>query len=277
MQDHQRLLAELVAKCTVHLQLRDAHGSGTIVSADGNVLTAAHVVGLPGEVVIVHLQNGRGVMGRVLGVDLEHDLALVRLSERGPWPFLDLADDLPPTQGQWCAAAGHPGGMDTQRGVVFRVGRVLHSGELLKTDCELIGGDSGGPLVDMRGRVLGVHSRIGVSVLTNLHVPAATVRENWEGLVSGKVLKGRSHLGIRGDKEAGDCVVKSVTPDSPADLAGILPGDQITHFDGQRIRRFAELMALVQTREPGETIVLDLVRDEQTLQLEVTIGDRHGG
>ena len=277
MQDHLQRLAEKVGECTVHLRMGDAHGSGTIVRPEGIVLTAAHVVGLPRELVVVHFQDGRAVMGHVLGVDLGNDLALVQLDERGPWPYLDLAQDAKFSRGQWCAAAGHPGGFDVERGVVFRVGRILHAGGLLRTDCELIGGDSGGPLIDMKGQVIGVHSRIGISVLTNLHVPSTAVADSWEGLSSGKVLRGRAHLGIRANKETMDCIVTQVMPGSAAETAGIEIGDQITHFDGQRIRRFAELMAIVQTRDPGDQVTLGILRNGRDLELDVTIGESHGG
>lgn len=277
MQEHLQKLAEKVGECTVHLRMGDAHGSGTLVSPDGIVLTAAHVVGLPRELVIVHFQDGRAVMGHVLGVDLGHDIALVQLNERGPWPFLELARDATFSRGQWCAAAGHPGGFELERGVVFRVGRILHAGNLLRTDCELIGGDSGGPLVDMQGRVIGVHSRIGISVLTNLHVPSNSVADSWDGMVSGKILRGRAHLGIKANKEAMDCVVTEVIRGSAAEEAGLAVGDQITHFDGQRIRRFAELMAIVQTREPGDRVTLGILRSGKELELDVMIGESHGG
>jgi serine protease Do len=277
MQEHLQRLAEKVGECTVHLRMGDAHGSGTLVRPEGIVLTAAHVVGLPRERVVVQFQDGRAVMGQVLGVDLGNDLALVQLNDRGPWPYLDLATNPVFSRGQWCAAAGHPGGFDLDRGLVFRVGRILHAGALLRTDCELIGGDSGGPLVDMKGQVIGVHSRIGISVLTNLHVPSTAVTDSWDGLASGKVLRGRAHLGIKASKEAMDCVVTQVMPGSAAEEAGIEVGDQITHFDGQRIRRFAELMAIVQTRDPGDQVTLGILRNGRDLELNVTIGESHGG
>ncbi len=195
MQSHITDLAQAVRQCTVSVQCGSAHGSGVIVSEEGYVLDGSPRRRPPDRRVRVILNDGRTVLGKSLGMHLELDAGLIKLDDDGPWPYLKMSRSPRVDAGQWCAAAGHPGGYDFERGPVFRLGRVLTplvDGELIRTDCQLVGGDSGGPLVDMRGQVIGIHSRIGVSLANNLHVPISTYRENWQGLVDGRLWQSRA-------------------------------------------------------------------------------------
>ena len=99
------------------------------------------------------------------------------------------SDDIKP--GTWCMALGHPGGIQQGRTPPIRLGRVLNSGKgarFLVTDATVISGDSGGPLFDLEGRVIGVHSNIGMNVNQNQHVPIDVYREQWNDLLAGKAI-----------------------------------------------------------------------------------------
>ncbi len=277
MQGYVRKLADFVIERTVSVQIGSAFGSGVIVSEKGLILTAAHVSGSPGRAALIRLQDGRLVRGESLGLNRPLDAGMIRITDPGPWPFLKVGNSDRVKKGQWVAATGHPGGYEPNRGPVFRLGRVLEvmrDGSLLRTDCQLAGGDSGGPLVDMRGRVVGIHSRIGVSLANNLHVPTSAYRENWDALVSKTIEPGSSYIGVQGEARASDARVVSVTKDSPAARAGMQAGDVIVRFGGQPVRSFNELIHLVQLRKPGESVSLEFKRDGNSQQATIRIGDR---
>lgn len=274
MDRHMTRLIQAVRPAVLHLRIGASHGSGVLISPEGHVLTAAHVVGAPDKQVTAQFPDGRTVVGTTLGVDLEHDICLLRLSGTGPWPYVPLSTKARLSVGQWCVALGHPGGFDLERGPVARLGRLLEVDDVFRTDCQLIGGDSGGPLLDMEGRLVGIHSRIGTSLANNLHVPAQYVREAWEELNRKEVLRGPSYIGVRGDATAPECVIRSVTSGSPASRAGIKVGDVVTHFCGQRIWSISELVMLVQMRRPGERVFLEIKRQGHERRIEFRIGRR---
>ena len=170
-------------------------GSGVIVSADGLILTAAHVVdaagGEEGEggAVDVVLPDGRQVKGKVLGRDRNRDSAMVQIEEGKDWPFAEPARADSVEKGEWCIAMGHPGGFDIQRGAPVRVGRLWKANDkaFYRSDCTVSGGDSGGPLFDLEGRVIGIHSNISMDVSENRHVPIGVFHDEWDRLKKGEV------------------------------------------------------------------------------------------
>ena len=274
MDAHQQALAEKLLAATVSVQLGPAFGSGVIVSEDGLVLTAAHVASEPGRRALIRLANGKRLYGKSLGVHRPLDAGMLKIDDDVDVPFLKLANTLRLEEGQWCAASGHPGGFDADRGAVFRVGRILDVGALIRTDCQLAGGDSGGPLVNMQGEVIGIHSRIGISLSNNLHAPATSFVENWEGLLAGDIWRGSAYLGVVADQRTTNAIVGEVTAGSPAARAGISAGDIITRFAGQKVHSFRELVNVVQLRRPGEWVEVELTRGDQTLTLDVKVGRR---
>jgi len=171
---HVKDLANRVAPAVVAVRINGATGSGVVISEDGLVLTAAHVGGEPNRDVHFTFPDGRTARGKTLGMNHEMDAGLMKITDKGHWPHLDIGDLAQARLGDWVLALGHPGGFDPQRPTVLRLGRIIRLGTgWLQTDCALIGGDSGGPLIDMQGRVIGIHSRISDSVAENFHVPIA--------------------------------------------------------------------------------------------------------
>ena len=279
MEQHQRALSAKVVDCTVGIVVGSSHGSGVIISADGYVLTAAHVAGSPNRRASVILPNGKVVSGRSLGLYRTLDAGLVKIDSPGPWPYAELAEEDEVKIGQWCLATGHPGGFEEGRSPVVRIGRVLLKDRFaITTDCTLVGGDSGGPLFDMEGRVIGINSRIGRFLTTNMHVPVAAYREAWDRLVAGEAwgnLPGHGpYLGVQGEPDAGDARISRILPHSPAERAGIRAGDVIVKFDGKTVTDFASLQTCVSDSQTGAKVAIELRRGEEVVQLEVEIGER---
>jgi serine protease Do len=176
-------------------------GSGVIVSAEGLILTAAHVLEGCGDQVIVLLPEGGRAQARVCGFLGRGDLGVIQLSDKGPWPFLPMAEVDKVSPGTICVGAGHTGRIDPKRPPPLRMGRVLgeRQGEsfidengdaadldrVLVTDAPFLPGDSGGPLVNLAGQVIGVHSSIGPDHRENLHVPIWQFRRHWAKLTGG--------------------------------------------------------------------------------------------
>lgn len=278
MQSHFQRLAQRVMQCTVGVQVGQAWGSGVIVSADGLVLTAAHVAGRPNRDCTFTLHDGREVHGKTLGLFRTLDAGLMKITEPGEYPHAPLGDASQVREGQWCLALGHPGGYQSDRGLVLRVGRVLLvQKDAITTDCTLVGGDSGGPLFDMEGRVIGINSRIAGSLAANLHVPVSAYQAQgaWDRLVRGEVwghLPGQApYLGVVGDPDAQEARIMNVKAGSPAEKYGLKPGDVIIGFDDKEIPDFAALKEAVAGCEPNESVKLRVRRGGEILTIRVRL------
>lgn len=182
----ERHVKELVTRATpavVSVEVGFAEGSGVIVTPDGLILTAGHVCGRPNRDVKVTFPDGKTVKGKTLGALEGPDCGLIRITDPGPWPNVDIAGARQPAAGDWVLAIGHPGGFDRERSLVTRLGRVIEvSKRAIRTDCTITTGDSGGPLLDMHGRVIGIHSYISNGFDDNYHVPIARFVESWREL-----------------------------------------------------------------------------------------------
>lgn len=279
MEQHQQELAKKVIACTVGVVVGPAHGSGVIVSEDGYALTAAHVAGHPNRPATIILPDGRKAQAKTLGLHRTMDAGLMKITDDGPWPHAEMGDSAGIEDGVWCAVTGHPGGFEKNRNPVFRVGRVLVTDKFaITTDCTLVGGDSGGPLFDMSGKVIGINSRIGHSLSSNMHVPVAAYRETWDRLVGGEAwghLPGTGpYIGVEGDMDSQAAKIARVLPDTPARKAGIRPGDVIIEFAGKPVDDFASLQLLVNDSQPGDEVDLKVRRGEETVELKLVVGKR---
>lgn len=284
MQDHLRKLAEKVIPCTVNVQVGAAQGSGVIISKDGYILTAAHVISKPGLNATIILHDGRKVFGKTLGLNKNIDAGMMKIDTPGDYPFADMGEAKNLAEGQWCMATGHPGGYEQGRQPVVRFGRVLKPARSdspsIRTDCTLVGGDSGGPLFDMYGCVIGINSRIDPSLANNIHVPVDTYRTTWDRLVRaqswGARLGARPWLGMTRTDDKDKVVVEVVTEGGPAEKAGIKKGDVIVQFDGKDTPNFDALKPLVESRGPGETVPVLVQRGENKLEFKLEIGENPG-
>jgi len=285
MDEHQQWLVKKVSRVTVGLQIGSTQGSGVLVSEDGYVLTAAHVAGQAAREVLVLMPDGQSHRGTSLGMDRDVDAALIKIDPQTrdgqpvQWPYAPMGRGVDLQPGSWCMALGHPGGFRGDRQPVARFGRILEMEDsVLTTDCKLVGGDSGGPLFDMRGRVIGVHSRIGSKVTKNLHVPVDAYRDSWTRLAEGKswgdfstLVGGDAILGVRAERDTNRALIGSVMPASPAQRAGMQPGDLVTRFDDRQVETFDDLKRLVGLHQPGDEVTLEVQRGERTLELKVVL------
>lgn len=283
LESHVQKIAEQAAPATIGIEVGRSMGSGVVVSSDGLVLTAAHVIGRPGRSTILLLPDGRQLKGVTLGANYDIDAGMVQIKNPPTdLPFVPVAKEAQPEIGQWVVATGQPGGTLEDRDPPIRLGRVLASEQgWICTDCTLVGGDSGGPLLNMHGEVTGIHTSIGPSIVHNFHVPVSLIQEDWQRLVDGEVWGGgagddesfanRPVLGISGRTEDDHCQVTRVFPGLPAQLAGVEVGDLILSVDGMLISSFDEVAKLVTEKHPGATLRLLLQRDDQHLEVDVVL------
>jgi serine protease Do len=256
-------------------------GSGVIVSEDGLILTAAHVVGVSGRTVEVQLSDGRSVLAKTLGVNQKSDTAALRISEPGPWPYVS-AEELPHSEaGQWCLALGYPSGFPGGLPASIRLGRILQQNPTgLISDCSIMGGDSGGPLFNLDGQLLGINRRVKHSVTHNHHISLKTFRDEWALLtLSGETGTPAptpelpaSYLGVQAETDQTRVRIRSVTPESPAAAAGLLTEDVILIFDGERISDFEQILQRLNQRQPGDRVEIIVNRYGTLISLTTVLG-----
>lgn len=281
----QRVLARALP-ATASVEIGNAAGSGVVVSADGLVLTAAHVISRPGRKAWIELPDGRRLRGTTLGADHEADAGMVKIdAPPADLPFAPVAQGPPLEPGEWVVTTGQPGGLVAGRAPPVRLGRVLfRDDELLCTDCKLVGGDSGGPLFNMRGEVVGIHSSIGPMITHNFHVPVTAFRRDWQRLLDGELWggryrerdSGRAVLGVSGNSDGGRCLLTQVTDNMPAAKAGVKVGDIVTAVDGREISTFDQLANIVAFKRAGERITLRLDRRGEVIELRVQLSRPDG-
>jgi S1-C subfamily serine protease len=272
-----------VTPAVVSIGSRGGAGSGVIIRSDGVVLTNAHVVGQQAQVT-VGLASGEEYTGRVLGRDVDMDLAVVQFQPREPVPAAALGDSDQLQVGQSAIAIGNPLGFErtVTSGIVSALNRSLRPGldELIQTDAAINPGNSGGPLLDSSGRVIGINTAVvggqavrGPAVVgLGFAVPINLGRDVAEQLLTtGRIV--RPFLGIRYSDLTREIaqqfrlpvqdgiVIQDVEPNSPAAAAGLRRGDIITQAGAQRIVDGGDLRRLLRTARPGTTLELVGVRD----------------
>ena len=264
-------------------------GSGFILTADGVIMTNAHVVD-GAEQVIVTLTDKREFVARIIGADRRTDVAVVKIEASG-LPPVKLGDPNRLKVGEWVMAIGSPFGLENTvtAGIVSAKGR--DTGDYLpfiQTDVAINPGNSGGPLINMRGEVVGINSQIysrsGGFMGISFAIPideAANVSNQLRA--NGRVQRGRLGVGIgEVSKEVAESLgmakpqgafVSSVEPGSPAEKAGIEAGDIILKFDGKTIEKSSDLPRTVGGTKPGTQSNLSLLRRGVTKEISITVGE----
>ncbi len=279
IQNQTKKVIANVIPCTVGVQIGGASGSGVIVSKDGLILTAGHVSGKPDQKCTIILSDGRRIEGKSLGRDKDIDSGMFKITTEGEWPYTEMGDSSSVHPGQWCIAIGHPNGYMRGRTPVVRLGKILRTGKNdITTDCTLVGGDSGGPLFDMEGKVIAIHSRIGPTISTNIHVPIDVFRTQWSKLVKGDDIGPPKallvYLGVKSDEGSKNCKLARVTEGSPAEKAGLKAGDIVTRFDGKDIKSYDDMLSLLSVKKPGDEVEIVVKRGQETMKLKAKLDKR---
>jgi len=298
-------------------------GSGFVYDDQGHILTNYHVVE-GAKQLEVDFTSGYKIYGTVIGTDLDSDLAVVKVnapaSELHPLP---LGDSNSLKVGQTVIAIGNPFGLSgtMTTGIISALGRTLDSqrdapaggfftaGDIIQTDAAINPGNSGGPLFNLNGEVVGVNRAIRTTNFTGTGEPlnsgigfavAINIVKRVTPVLIAEGKYDYPYLGISsidelslpqiealGLKSFTGAYVTSVTPNGPADQAGIRAGGQnsstglnaggdlITAIDGQTIQRFDDLLRyLINNKSPGDSVVLTVLRGEEQLDINITLGQR---
>ena len=299
-------------------------GSGFVIDKDGHIITNFHVIEGVSDLE-VDFPSGYKTRGTVIGIDTDSDIAVVKV-EASPEELhpLPLGDSAEVKVGQTVVAIGSPfrfnGTMTT--GIVSSLGRTLNSirtapggsfftaGDIIQTDAAINPGNSGGPLLNLNGQVIGVNraietyninsqedplnSGIGFAIAINTVkrvVPSLISDGSYDypylGISSLNEINLLQQEALRLQRSSG-AYVTNITPDSPAEQAGLRGGTNPTEFpniyaggdliiaiDGRPVRTFSDLLSyLIQEKSPGDTIILTILRDEQEIEIDLILGKR---
>lgn len=264
-------------------------GSGFVISADGTVLTNAHVVKDADEI-LVRLSDHREEPAELVGLDERTDVAVLRIKAKG-LPVVKVGDSDRLEVGEWVLAIGSPFGLEytATAGIVSAVGRTLPSDAyvpFIQTDAAVNPGNSGGPLFNTRGEVIGINSQIysrsggymGLSFAIPIKVAMRAAQQIQK---SGHASHG--YLGVTvqpvtpalaqsfGLDKAKGALVADVAAGSPAAKAGIKAGDVILAFNGQLLADAGDLPPLVGSADVGDKVPLSVLRDGKERTVEVTV------
>jgi len=261
-------------------------GSGFIITADGLVLTNAHVVEGTSKVT-VGLEDGRRVPGMVVGLDRYTDLAVVRLAGHGAWPVAPLGNSDTLQVGEWAIAMGNPYGLDrtVTMGIISslnrnasKLGIANRRLELIQTDAAINPGNSGGPLLNADGEVIGVNTlvRSGPGAGLGFAIPINRAKDIARELIAtGKASHPAIGVGIAAVRSADGsgfsqgARLVTVATGSPAARAGLRPGDVVLAVGGRPVTGPSQLIAAVERGGVGRPLVLTINRSGQVQQVEV--------
>ena len=265
-------------------------GSGFLISPDGYILTNTHVLG-GSDSIKVMLNDRREYPARLVGSDRQTDIALLKIDAQN-LPVVKIGNPKALRVGEWVAAIGAPFGFNNSvtAGIVSAKGRSLPDENytpFIQTDVAINPGNSGGPLFNLRGQVVGVNSQIysqsggfmGISFAIPIDVAmnvADQLRRN------GKVERGRIGVVIQeishdlaksfGLDAANGALISQVTPEGPADKAGLRPGDIIQSVNGENVKASSDLPVLIGLMPPGTEITLGIWRNGKRENIRITLG-----
>ncbi len=260
---------------------RGGVGSGVVISPDGLVLTNAHVVNGAKEIRLSDTE-GRRTEARLLGIDLDTDLALLRADAPRSLTFAPLGNSKLLRRGQLAIAIGNPLGFESTvtAGVISALGRSLRATtgrmieDVIQTDAALNPGNSGGPLVSSRGEVIGINTAVimgaqgicfAVASNTANHVLSeiiqhGRVRRGYIGIAAQTVPVPRRHALAAAIDNSFGAMLTAVERDGPADKAGLMSYDLVVRLDGERVTGVDDLVRLLDGTRIGKQVSIDVLR-----------------
>jgi len=289
---------------------RRALGSGYIVDPRGYIITNNHVVDKADKIFVKLASDPEGGPGeqgrpaRVIGVDKETDIAVIKIDTKEPLPTVKLGNSDGAQVGDWVLAIGSPFGLSqtVSAGIVSAKNRSIDEGpsasgvatnqfqRFIQTDAAINPGNSGGPLVDMAGNVVGMNTAIYTQSMGSQGVgfamPSNTVASVYNMLIGPehKVVRGSIGIQFQGATSSavsrmygfknGGVIVSVITPGGGASKAGLQPQDVIVSVDGRPIKDGDDLVADISVRKVGSTVKIGFLRDGKQQSATVTIGDR---
>ncbi len=264
-------------------------GSGFILTADGFVMTNAHVVDGADEVMVT-LTDKRELKARIVGADKRTDVAVVKIEATG-LPAVKLGDVSKLKVGEWVMAIGSPFGLDNSVTAGIVSAKARDTGEyvpFIQTDVAINPGNSGGPLINLRGEVVGVNSQIysrsGGYMGISFAIPIDEASRVADQLrANGRVIRGR--IGVRigpVTKEVAEAIglgkpagalVSGVDHGGPAEKAGVEAGDIVLKVDGKLVERSGDLARIIGGTKPGTRVALQVWRRGSSRDVNVTVAE----
>lgn len=275
-------------------QRRSGLGSGVVVSEEGYILTNFHVVEAADEIEVAS-NDGRKFKARVVGTDPESDLAVLRVSAETPLPAITFATPDSLRVGDVVLAIGNPFGVGqtVTSGIVSALGRT-HLGintfeNFIQTDAAINPGNSGGALIDSNGNLVGINTAIysqsGGSMGIGFAIPVSLARNVMEQIIkTGGVIRGWIGVEVQeitpelaesfGMPSMDGALIAGVMRGSPADKAGIRPGDVLLAIDGRKVKDAENLLELIAALQPGQTSRFSVRRDGREVEVQTLVGKR---
>ncbi|MEM1377823.1 MAG: Do family serine endopeptidase [Pseudomonadota bacterium] len=269
-----------------------SQGSGFFISGDGFLVTNNHVIE-NGEEFTIILNDGSEYEAELIGTDPRTDLAVLKVNADAEFTYVDFAPDNKTRVGDWVVAVGNPFGLGgtVTAGIVSAFERDIGSGpydQFLQIDAAVNRGNSGGPTFNLNGEVVGVNTAIfspsGGNVGIAFAVPANVASEIVEDLiVDGSVQRGWLGVSIQpvtddiaeslGLNEAAGAIVSELTQGTPAEEAGIEPGDVIVGVNETDVEGPRELSRAIADFDPGADVAIRIIRDGRERSIDVTLGE----
>jgi len=289
-------------KRQVQTPKRAAAGSGVIISADGYIVTNNHVVDGADELTVTLNENSKEYSARIIGADKATDLALIKIDAKN-LPAIVIANSDDVKVGEWVLAVGNPLGLNNTvtAGIVSAKARTMDTGgitSMIQTDAAINQGNSGGALVNTRGELIGINAMLASPTGSNIGygfaIPTSIVNKAVDDFKKYGTYQ-RAMIGIQGmdvknyvdamkdqDKDVQDfgtmegIYVDKVVEDGAAADAGLQKGDVLTHIDGQKVKQFGELQAIIAQKRPGDKVKITYLRNKKEKTTTLTLKNEQG-
>lgn len=280
---------------------RAAAGSGVIISSDGYIVTNNHVVDGADELTVTLNENSKEYSARIIGADKTTDLALIKIDAKN-LPAIVIANSDDVKIGEWVLAVGNPLGLNNTvtAGIVSAKARSMGQGvsSMIQTDAAINQGNSGGALVNTRGELIGInamiYSQTGSNIGYGFAIPTTIVNKAVDDFKKYGSYQ-RAMIGIQGmdvknyvdamkdqDKDVEDfgtmegIYIDKVVDNGAAADAGLQKGDVITHVDGQKVKQFGELQAIIAQKRPGDKVAIKYLRNKKEKSATLTLKNEQG-